>query len=173
MSDLVFLGQVIRPHGIRGGLKVKVTDDRPDRFHEGQTILAIGPGKKEAGQEYQVKSYSEDGLFGILYFEECQDPDGAEALRDYSLYLDRADLSDLPDNRFYVLDLEGLDVVNEEGLNRGRVESVMSTWANDVLAIHYRGQEILVPFVKAFIREVNLKNHRIVIHEWEGLFDEN
>ena len=173
MSNPVFLGQVVRPHGVRGGLKIKVSDERPDRFQAGQTILLKGPRERGEGQTFQVKSYSEEGFFGILYLEGCQTLDQAEALREFSLYVDRTDLPDLPKDRFYILDLEGLDVVNEEGLDRGRVESVLSTWANDVLALRYQGREILIPFVKAFIREVDLDRRQIVIHEWEGLFDEN
>lgn len=173
MSNPVFLGQVVRPHGVRGGLKIKVSDERPDRFQAGQAVLLKGPREKGEGQTFQVKSYSEEGLFGILYLEDCQSLDQAETLRGFSLYVDRTDLPDLPQDRFYILDLEGLDVVNEEGLDRGRVESVMSTWANDVLSLRYRGREVLIPFVKAFIREVDLDRRQIVIHEWEGLFDEN
>lgn len=173
MSNPVFLGQVVRPHGVRGGLKIKVSDERPDRFQAGQAVLLKGPREKGEGQTFQVKSYSEEGLFGILYLEDCQTLDQAETLRGFSLYVDRTDLPDLPRDRFYILDLEGLDVVNEEGLDRGRVESVLSTWANDVLALRYQGREILIPFVKAFIREIDLDRQQIVIHEWEGLFDEN
>lgn len=173
MSNPVFLGQVVRPHGVRGGLKIKVSDERPDRFQAGQAVLLKGPREKGEGQTFQVKSYSEEGLFGILYLEDCQSLDQAETLRGFSLYVDRTDLPDLPQDRFYILDLEGLDVVNEEGLDRGRVESVLSTWANDVLALRYQGREILIPFVKAFIREIDLDRRQIVIHEWEGLFDEN
>lgn len=173
MSNPVFLGQVVRPHGVRGGLKIKVSDERPDRFQAGQAVLLKGPREKGEGQTFQVKSYSEEGLFGILYLEDCQSLDQAETLRGFSLYVDRIDLPDLPRDRFYILDLEGLDVVNEEGLDRGRVESVISTWANDVLSLRYQGREVLIPFVKAFIREVDLDRQQIVIHEWEGLFDEN
>lgn len=173
MSNPVFLGQVVRPHGVRGGLKIKVSDERPDRFQAGQAVLLKGPREKGEGQTFQVKSYSEEGLFGILYLEDCQSLDQAETLRGFSLYVDRTDLPDLPQDRFYILDLEGLDVVNEEGLDRGRVESVLSTWANDVLSLRYQGREVLIPFVKAFIREVDLDRQQIVIHEWEGLFDEN
>lgn len=173
MSNPVFLGQVVRPHGVRGGLKIKVSDERPDRFQAGQAVLLKGPREKGEGQTFQVKSYSEEGLFGILYLEDCQSLDQAETLRGFSLYVDRTDLPDLPRDRFYILDLEGLDVVNEEGLDRGRVESVISTWANDVLSLRYQGREVLIPFVKAFIREVDLDRQQIVIHEWEGLFDEN
>lgn len=173
MSNPVFLGQVVRPHGVRGGLKIKVSDERPDRFQAGQAVLLKGPREKGEGQTFKVKSYSEEGLFGILYLEDCQSLDQAETLRGFSLYVDRTDLPDLPRDRFYILDLEGLDVVNEEGLDRGRVESVISTWANDVLSLRYQGREVLIPFVKAFIREVDLDRQQIVIHEWEGLFDEN
>ncbi len=173
MSNPVFLGQVVRPHGVRGGLKIKVSDERPDRFQAGQAVLLKGPREKGEGQTFKVKSYSEEGLFGILYLEDCQSLDQAETLRGFSLYVDRTDLPDLPRDRFYILDLEGLDVVNEEGLDRGRVESVISTWANDVLSLRYQGREVLIPFVKAFIREVDLDRQQIVIHEWEGLFNEN
>lgn len=173
MSNLVFLGQVVRPHGVKGGLKIKVSDARPDRFQAGQEVLVEGAGAMDKTVSYTVKSYSEQGVFGILYLEECQDADQAESLRKSSLYVSRDSLPDLPDDRFYILDLEGLRVENLEGQDRGVVSSVMTTSANDVLVLHYQDHEVLIPFVKAFIRSVDLEDKVLVIKETEGLFDEN
>lgn len=79
------------------------------------------------------------------------------------------DLPPLEEGRFYVADLIGLPVFNEQGEQLGTFKDSLSTGSNDVYVIAVpEGKDLLIPALKIYVKEINLAEKRIVVNvpEW-------
>jgi 16S rRNA processing protein RimM len=162
------VGRIGRPHGIRGEVTVEVrTDDPQARFAPG-TALATDP--LDAGP-LVVESMRWHKNILLLRFEGVGGRDAAEALRDTMLIIDSADIppSDDPDE-FHDHQLIGLSVVTADGQAVGEIVDVLHH-GQDLLVIRRGGGEVLVPFVKALVPEVDRAAGRVVVDAPPGLLD--
>ena len=107
----------------------------------------------------------------LVRFAEIGDRTGAEALRGTSFTIDAADRRDLDEGEFWVEDLVGCDVVGEDGVPIGVVESVEFGAAQDRLAIRTEAGRFEVPFVDAIVPEVDLERRVVVVAPPGGLFE--
>lgn len=166
---LLVVGQILRPHGIRGEVVVDVRTDEPaQRFAVGSVLVAdppAGPLTVEAARPHQGRL--------IVAFDGVADRTLAEDLRGLVLYVDSADVppSDDPDE-FGDHELVGLAAVTPEGERLGEVERVEHAPACDLLVLRrLDGGTALVPFVKAMVPEVDLAAGRVVLTPPEGLLE--
>lgn len=169
MSDDIFVASVVGVHGLKGGLKVKVEDDNPNRFTKGR-ILYIGQNKIAI----TVKSYQSKGLHGILLTDETDSIDKAEPFVGKEITVPESELPPLNDGSYYVKDLIDLAIVDGEGKLLGQLKEVLSYAANDVYVVaNSQGKEFLVPVIDEVIKDINLEERKIIIEPMEGLFDED
>ena len=160
-STRICLGVVAGAHGVRGLVKIKSFTETPG------DIVAYGPLSDEAGTrrfEIAVKGMAKGSvLAGIAGVE---DRDAAQALKGMRLYVDRAALP-APDEEetYYHADLVGLMAESRDGGQIGWVAAVHNFGAGDLLEIARDdgGPELLVPFTKAAVPEVDLEGGRLVI----------
>jgi 16S rRNA processing protein RimM len=147
-SDLVRVGRVGKPHGVDGGFFVEGPSDREDVFARGATLFAAGePATVVAARR------GSGGRPVILLDRHVER--GAE------LAVARATLPSLGDaDEFYVFQLVGLSVEEEDGRQLGRVREVLEYPGNDVLELDSGAS---LPLVEACVREVDLGNGRIVV----------
>jgi len=120
----------------------------------------------------RVVSAKEQGDMVVAQVEGVDDRSAAEALRGARVFVPRASFPTAGDDEFYWVDLIGLDVVNRDGDALGRVIGLLDTGPHSVLRIAPPGQgvvseaaERLVPFVSAFVDDVNLAERRITV-DW-------
>ena len=146
MPDLVLVGRVGRPHGLGGAFFVEEASEDPDRFTVGSNLLVDG-------EEAEVVESKSAGGRPVVRLDR-------DAPRGASLEVDRSALPDPGPDRYYVRDLIGLEVVEEEGEPLGRVVEVESGVANDVLELD---SGLTVPLVDACVRSVDLEARRIVV----------
>jgi len=165
--DLVVVGRVGRPQGIRGEVTVEVrTDDPEARFAAGATLLTDqGPLTVERARDHSGKL--------VVHFEGVADRSAAEELRGRLLQVDARVLPPLEgDDDFYDSQLFGLDAVLVDGSPLGSVTDVLHLPHGDVLVIRRdTGAEVLVPFVKAMVPTVDLEGRRVVVDPPPGLLD--
>jgi 16S rRNA processing protein RimM len=164
------VGQVVRPHGIRGEVVVEVTTDEPaTRFAAGTALVTdpagAGPLTVEAARPHQGRL--------IVAFEGVPDRAGAEALRGVKLCVDSADLPFPADpDEFHDFQLIGLTAVGESGEALGEIVRVDHGPGADLLVLRRPGgPDALVPFVKAIVPSVDLAAGRVVLTPPEGLLD--
>ena len=95
----------------------------------------------------------------------------ADGLKGVSLYVDRSQLPNLPDDEFYHSDLIGLEVRDSGGSLLGRVSAVHNHGAGDLLEVAggQHGKALLLPFTRAVVPTVDLTAGRIVVDPPEGL----
>lgn len=165
----VTVGRIGRAHGIRGAVVVGVRTDEPElRFAKGSRLdtdpSGVGPltvaGTREHSGELLVR------------FEGINDRNAAEELRGTWLLVDSATIAppDDPDE-FNDTDLIGLAVRTVDGAAVGTVDDVLHP-AQDVLVVKTAdAREIMIPFVKAIVPEVDVKSGHLVIDPPEGLLN--
>ncbi len=132
------------------------------RFARGFSAFSGGVRVKVA----EIKAHS-DGIVARL--EGLDDRNGAEALKGVRIYVPRSAFPATPEGEYYWVDLIGLTVVNRDGVHLGVVRDLMPTGPNSVLVMEYtetvdgkeQSAERMIPFVAAYIDDVDLKARRI------------
>ncbi|MBA3575353.1 MAG: ribosome maturation factor RimM [Pseudonocardiales bacterium] len=165
------VGRVGRPHGVCGEVGVAVRTDVPDeRFTVGAQLTA------GEGRVLTVSSVRPHAGRLLVRFEGVDDRTGAEALRGALLTVDVRTLAPIEDpDEFHDHELEGLLVVDTAGGKLGAVREVLHSPGGDLLVIDTGPDtgpgEVLVPFVREIVPDVDLAARRVVLDPPEGLFE--
>jgi 16S rRNA processing protein RimM len=146
-SSLVRVGRVGKPHGLDGAFVVEDASDDPRRFDVGSTLLVDG-------EQATIVLSRRVGRGRPAIKLDRRVERGAE------LTIRREDLPPPDEDSYYVSDLVGLEVVEEDGPRLGRVSDVLPGVANDVLELD---SGLLLPLVEECVRDVQLAQRRIVI----------
>ncbi len=167
MTDRVIVGAIGGAFGVKGEVRLKSYCADP------AAIADYTPLYTEDGRAFaqivltgQMKNGFAARLNGVITKED------ADALRNVSLYADRAQMPSLPDDEYYYADLIGLTVLDTGGTTLGTVKNVMDHGAGDLLEIAVPGQAetVLLPFTQANVPTVDLTAGRIIADPPEGLF---
>jgi 16S rRNA processing protein RimM len=166
---IVVLGKVVDACGLRGAVKVRPFADDPAAWGAMPCWWLGGEGDAPDAWRclrlIRCRARS-DALVATL--EGIDDRDAAGSLRGLLVGAPRAELPATASGEYYWGDLLGLEVVNERGQALGRVAGLIATAANDVLrVVDETGKERLLPFVEAFVREVDVPGQRIRV-DWEA-----
>ncbi len=187
---LLVVGQIGKPHGIRGEVSVVVRTDEPEeRFTAGSVFItevprdrrvSTGPAAAPApGVRFEVpprltleKIRWHQGR-GIALFEGIHDRNLAEAMRGVYLQVDSADLAPPEDpDEFHDHQLVGLRVVAADGTEYGTVDRIEHAPASDLIVLKKAGGgTALIPFVTAIVPTVDIAGGRVVVDLPEGLLD--
>lgn len=167
MKEYLELGQIVNTKGLKGEVKL-------NSFAEDNTIFERLPKvflkNKQGISEKQIEKVSYHKNQVILKFKDCDSIEQAEILRNTYVLVKRADLGELPEGVFYIVDLIGLDVFTAEGDCLGKVDDIYSTGANDIYVIkNEMGKQKLLPGIPEVIQEINLEEHKITVHLLKGL----
>ena len=156
----VCLGVIAGAHGVRGLVRIKSFTEVP------LDITAYGPLGDEAGtRHFEVTAKSEAKGMVLAAVAGVTDRDAAEALKGTRLYVERAALPAPEDEEeFYHADLIGLVAEDRAGQRIGRVIAVQNFGAGDLLEIECPdGTELLLPFTKAVVPEIDLVGGRLLV----------
>ncbi len=159
-SEIVVLGRLADPYGIRGWLRLHPFGDDPLAWAE-MPVWWIG---REGGpwREVGLKGLKAHGDGIVVLLDEVPDRTAAEALKGTLVGAPRDMLPPPADDEFYWGDLVGLVVVNEADETLGTVAGLIETGANDVLRVVAEdGTERLLPFVEAVVLTVEKEAGRI------------
>lgn len=162
----VVVGHISKVHGVRGEVVVVVLTEFSQRFDDGNA-LATADGRTLTIE----RSRTHHGRL-LIKFAEVDDREAAESLRGADLVVDESDLPELPDGRWWPADIEGCEVVTEDGRSLGAVAEIIFTPANDVWAARDAdGRETLIPVIDDVLISVDVPAKRIVVHEIPGLLE--
>jgi len=169
-QELCLIGTIVAAHGIRGALKVQSHSDIPGRFSRLEKVF-VGRTPRDA-QRMEIEGVSEQGARVLLQLSGCGDRDAAEILAGCNIYVSDDEMEAPPEGRYFIHTLIGCRVETPDGDSRGIVRDVMLMPANDIYVVEYRGFEVLVPAVPAFIQKVDIDGKRIVVTPVPGLFED-
>ena len=168
MEQMLRVGVITSTHGVRGEVKVFPTTDDAKRFKTLKKVILDGREPLELSIE-QVKFFKN---MVILKFKGYDNINDVETWRQRDLLITRDQAVELKEDEYFITDLIGLTVVNEEEAVLGRVKDVLETGANDVHVVELTGgKELLLPAIKDCILNVDLEGGRMKVHVLDGLMD--
>ena len=169
MEDLLQVGIITSTHGVRGEVKVYPTTDDPRRFRRLKEVV-LDTGREKINLEIEgVKFFKQ---FVILKFKGLDNINDIEKCRQKSLYVTRKNAVRLQRDEYFIADLIGLKVQDEDGTELGTVKDVIETGANDVYEVEMAdGRSLLLPAIKQCILNVDVENGMMQVHVLEGLLD--
>lgn len=152
MKDYLMVGQVIKPQGVRGEVKVLPATDDPERFCDLARVFL-----DEKGEEARevLAARTREG-FAYLLLAGVEDRDAAEGLRGRELYVARTEAAPLPEGRYYIADLIGMRVVDEAGKELGTLTDVLQAGGNDVYEVA-GSKTFRFPALKRVLRSVDVE----------------
>ena len=169
-GDLVVIGEVTRPHGLRGEVRVAPHTDRPDRF-EGLDECVLWDEPSDARVVHRITRARRQGEAVLLSFADCDSVEAATALVGRLVALPRTQALPPPPGHVYPWQLEGCRVVTEDGRAVGELSAVEPSPAQDLWVVRGAGREHLIPAVAEIVIEVDVDARRVVIRPPEGLLD--
>ena len=169
MSEYLQVGKIVNTHGIKGEVKVVPLTDDPRRFEELNEVFVGTDNKKEVFNIESIK-YSKNTV--IIKFKESSDMNYAEKLKEMFIYVDRKKAVKLPEGRYFICDLIGMEVSELDGNKLGVLVDVLQTGSNDVYVVkNDENKEILIPALKSVLKEVSVENKTMKVELPEGLLD--
>lgn len=159
MKEFLKVGQITNTHGVKGELKVYPLTDDIKRFRKLKTVLIDNEERKIVWCKPQTDKV-------IMKIEGVETMEQATALKSKYLFIKREDAVKLPENSYFVADLIGCSVYDENGVELGRLDDVIFTGSNDVYWVKGK-EEILVPALKDIVVKVDIDEKKIIIKPLE------
>ena len=167
MNKYLELGQIVNVKGLKGEVKVNSFSEDSKRFEKLKTVFIK---RKSEMKEYEIESVGYNKLQVIIKFKGIDSIEEAETYRNAFIYIDREVLGELPEGKYYIADLIGLEVFTEENEYLGKVDDIYNTGANDIYVIkNDLGQQKLLPGIDEVIKKIDLDQGKIIVNLIEGL----
>ena len=160
---MVVAAHVGAPRGLKGEVILHLATDRADTcLAPGEVVQSTNPGFRTLTVERLM--YAKGKAYA--FFEEVRDRNDSEALRGADILVPE----ELEDDAWYPRELEGLDVLDVNGVKLGTVIKLELGMAQDRLLVKTDGEDVMVPFVEALVPVVDVAAGKIIVDAPEGLF---
>lgn len=170
MHEYLEIGKIVNTHGIRGEMKVIPLTDDPHRYDDLKWVF-VGDDKTQKKYDVESVKYFKDTV--IVKLKGVNDMDGAEKLKNLFFLVDRENAVKLPPDSYFVCDLVGSGVYEESGNFLGTLKDIIQTGSNDVYVVWNeeaeKNKEILIPALKSVVKDISIKDHKIIVNLPEGL----
>jgi len=170
-ENLLLVGKVIRPHGLRGLLRIWSCSQSGESFLSGGTIfLKADP---EVFHQLKVISVAPHKNIFLMELEGLNSLEEAEKFRGSEIFVRKADLAKKENNEYFWFELIGLKVFLDTNLYLGTLKEIIETGSNDIYVVRKGKRELLVPAIHEVVKEIDLENKKMIITEMGGLFSIN
>ena len=169
MENLLQVGVISSTHGVRGEVKVFPTTDDVKRFKKLKEVL-LDTGKEHILLQIETVKFFKQ--FAILKFKDYDSINEIEKYKGKSLFVTRENAVKLKKDEYFIADLIGMHVINEDGTFTGTLKDVIETGANDVYVVLCEdGREVLIPAIKDCILSVSIDENIMKVHLLDGLIE--
>jgi 16S rRNA processing protein RimM len=166
-DDLLLIGVIAGPFGIKGLVKMKSFTDQPEYLR--RRLRQIFVGKKLTPYTLTKLHEHKPGVL-LLTLDGIVTREAVDELRGADVFIRRTDAAPLGDDEYYIHDLLGMQVSTVDGQALGPVREVIETGVHEVLVVTRPGQsDALIPLVREFIAELDIPGRRVVVRPIEGL----
>ena len=164
------VGVISSTHGIRGEVKVFPTTDDPARFLELKQVTLVAKRERQTLEIERVRFFRQ---FVIVKFKGIDNINDIERHKGAELWIGREQAVPLEEGEYFIADLLGVSVVDENGEKLGVLKDVIETGANDVYVVERENKkDLLIPAIKQCIRKVDVEAGEMEVHLMEGLLEE-
>lgn len=166
MKEYIKVGKVVNTHGVKGCVKCLPLTDDLERFDELKYVFTEKDNVKRKINDVWYRK-------GMVYImlEGINDMDTAESFKDTFISIYEDQLRELPEDSYYIFDLEGMEVYSTDGEYLGKINDIYQTGANDVYEIINNNKSFLIPAVKEIVKDVDIQSKKMVINVIEGLLE--
>jgi len=164
--NLVNIGKVVATQGNKGEVRIVPLTDFPDRFQNIERIYLVQKEKKPVTTEIE-RAWHHKG-FVILKFKDYDSISQAAELKGFFIAIPKEERMKLKKDEYYIDEVMGLEVENEDGKRLGKIIDVVRNPGNDVYVVK-NDKELWVPAIKEVVKKIDLENKKMVIHIVEGL----
>lgn len=171
MKDKIHLGNCQKPHGIKGGFKIKLFNQEGEPFSKGDTLWLKPLNKSseipDSGRSYVVDSVAY-GNHTLVYLKGITSRNEGERIIPFDVYGDK-NTANLDEGEFYLEDLPGLSVVDKDSVPLGHIDSFYDNGMQTVLVLKLKlNNELLeLPFIDEFFGDINWEKKEIILHPYE------
>ncbi len=169
MHELIAIGLVTRPVGVRGEVRIQPLTFSVERFRALSSVQVGRTAAQAEGRRLLRARAQGDGV--VLNLEGVETREQADALRGMFIFVASDDSVPPPAGSYRVDDIIGSTVVLPSGRAVGTVADVLVLPGNDVWVVRDGDREYLVPAVKELILSVDVMSRRIAVAELDGLFE--
>lgn len=161
----IYIGEIVGTHGIKGEVRlISEFREKEEAFIKGKKVY-IG----EDRLEFEIERYRPHKQYDMFTFVGIHDINEVIDFRFQKVYMNRDDIMcQQPLEEEYI----GLDVYFE-GICRGKVIDLLIRHVQDILVIQDKERQYMIPIVDNFIKEVDMKNKKLILQNAEGFYDEN
>ncbi len=169
-DKLLLIGKVVGVHGIKGEIKIVPYGDCDKK--PWKKIYLSREGHVLICEVTDNKPLLHKGVI-LASIKGYDDRDHASELAGYDVFVEKASLPILPEGEYYHFQLEGMEVLTDDGNKIGVVTGILSTGSNDVYMVKdSSGKELLIPATSDVIQKIDVDAGKIVIHLIKGLLPE-
>lgn len=164
------IGEILRPHGIRGELRLRILTDYPERIAHLETVYLGESASSSKLTPFQVQGNRMNSGYGLLKLRGIEDRDAADRLRGLFVLVDIDHAVPLEEGEFYLYQLIGIRVLLDDGQELGTLTEVLETGANDVYIVASPGYgEVLIPAIPDTILSTDIDGGMMTVRLPEGL----
>ena len=157
MDEFMIVGQISKPHGVKGEVKILPLTDDVKRFRKLKYVIIDDKEVKIVWCKLQVDR-------AILKLEGIEDMNAAERLKTKYVKIRREDAVKLSRDSYFIMDLIGCTVVDTEDKKLGKIVEVIKTGSNDVYWVKDENKkEILIPAIGDIVLDVNIAEKKVTI----------
>lgn len=165
------VGKIVNTHGVRGEVRVIRITDFEERFTVGETLYLVM--NKDEPRPLKIVGHRKHKQFDLVLFEGFNNINEVEHFKGGMLKVHEEDLTELSEGEYYHHEIVGCAVYTESNEKLGTIKEILSPGANDVWVVErLKGKDILIPFIKDVVKEVNVTEKKVSIVLMEGLLDE-
>lgn len=164
------IGKIVNTHGVRGEVRVIRITDFEERFAIGETVYLIR--NNEQPHPLVIDGYRKHKQFDLLHFKGLDQINDVEHFKGSHLKITKEQLTELAAGEYYHYEIIDCVMYTIKGEKLGMIVDILSPGANDVWVVKtVKGKEVLIPFIKDVVKEINVEEKKVIIEPMEGLLD--
>jgi len=166
-KEFIIIGKVVSTQGNKGEVNVLPLTDSIDRFKNLDNVFLRS---KKSQTILNVEKIRKRNDTVILKLKDIENIEEAKMIVGSFLEVERKNAVKLPKETYFIFEIIGLEVYDENNIFLGKVENVISTGSNDVYVVKNKDkEELFIPAIREVVKNVNLEKKRITIKMVDGL----
>ncbi|HSP35925.1 MAG TPA: ribosome maturation factor RimM [Thermoanaerobaculia bacterium] len=167
---MIAVGVIRKPHGIRGEANVESLTHSLDRFTELTKVTLVSPDESMT-RNAEIESARAHGERALIKFRDIDTPDQIRDLHNWTIEIQDAEARELDQDEYFLHDLVGLRLVDEDGRDRGVVKEVSEGGGGLLLVVETPSGEFDVPFASEICTKIDVGGGTITVDLPEGIDD--
>ena len=167
MKERLEVGQIVNTFGIKGWLKIYPYVDDITRFDD---LKKVYSKSKNQQMQLEIEEVKYQKNMVLIKFKGIETIEQAQKLKNSYLEIDRSDAIPLEEGQYFIADLLGLDVIQDNGEKLGILDDIFNNGSTDIYVVKNElGKQFLLPYIDEVVKNIDLEKGKITVHLIDGL----